>query len=241
MIHSSGSRQQCRVQDRDEEAEGRRAGGGDRVGEPESRAFGPETKASRANRSRRPVGAEEEGEPLVEGFGPEATSTADGGSGQPWMSEASGVVEPACRGDGPENGLTRRSLLRRVRSCSSQRVTPDDRSAVDHPTRAALGGAPSPPTAAQPRALNVFRLRICAARSLAASADLSLRRCAITTTRVGTIAHRCPLEPPSNRPPDRPVIAPLQPPAFRRRVRSSPCSGRPCRWRRRCRPRRSPS
>ena len=36
------------------------------------------------------------------------------------------------------------------------RVTPDDRSAVDHPTRAALGGAPSPPTAAQPRALNVF-------------------------------------------------------------------------------------
>ena len=77
-----------------------------------------------------------------------ATSTAEDGNGQPRKSEAFGGVEPACRGDKPEKRLTRRSLLRRVRMLNEPRVTPDDRSAVDHPTRAALGGAPSPPTAA---------------------------------------------------------------------------------------------
>ena len=110
-----------------------------RAGEPESRAARPEAKGSRWQMAAR-----------------SATSTAEDANGQPRKSEAFGGVEPACRGDKPEKRLTRRSLLRRVRMLNEPRVTPDDRSAVDHPTRAALGGAPSPPTAAQPRALNVF-------------------------------------------------------------------------------------
>ncbi|MCU1366275.1 MAG: hypothetical protein JWN39_1914 [Ilumatobacteraceae bacterium] len=141
-----------------------RAGAEGRRGQP----WRPEVKARAANRNRSRK-AEGMGTPRVEvtvwpsqdGRAEDGTaSTAEGAKrATAERRRHLGDVEPACRGDQPENGLTRRSLLRRVRSCSSQRVTPDVRSAVDHPTRAALGGAPSPPTAAQPRAVFVFTSR----------------------------------------------------------------------------------
>ena len=155
----------------------------------------------------------------------------------------SGNAEPACRGGRTGKRAHPPELAPTGEMLNEPRVTPEDRSAVDHPTRAALGGAPSPPTAAQPRAVAVFaRVRPGRPRvpcqpqpqpQPCAGFDISCGRSrtgagAFATVRafrhpVWTIALGC--------------RAPAWP-TFRRRVRSSPCSGRRGRSQRRCRPRR---
>jgi hypothetical protein len=86
----------------------------------------------------------------------ETTSTAEEGTGQPGRSEAFGERRAGLPGRQSRKRAHPPELAPTGEMLNEPRVTPDDRSAVDHPTRAALGGAPSPPTAAQPRAVAVF-------------------------------------------------------------------------------------